>query len=39
MKIKSITIREDQEEFLQKNNLNLSKIVQKKIDKLMEEKK
>jgi len=36
---KAITIRSDQEEFLQKNCINLSRFVQKKIDELIGNKK
>jgi len=32
---KTLTIREDQAEFIEKTNLNLSKFVQKKLDELM----
>lgn len=32
---KSITIREDQEQWIQKTSLNLSKFVQKKLDEAM----
>jgi hypothetical protein len=37
MKQKQITIRDDQEEFLQKHTLVLSKIVQRCLDKLMKQ--
>jgi hypothetical protein len=35
---KNITIREDQEEWIQENHLNLSRFVQDKLDELMEER-
>ncbi|MDY7082765.1 MAG: hypothetical protein SXQ77_10260 [Halobacteria archaeon] len=38
MKQKSITIRDDQEEWIQENHLNLSKFVQDKLDELIEER-
>jgi len=37
-KQKSITIRDDQEEWVQENHLNLSKFVQDKLDELIEER-
>lgn len=39
MQRKNITIREDQEEWIRKNHLNLSRFVQDKLDELMEPKK
>ena len=33
---KTLTIREDQAKFIEKNSLNLSKFVQKKLDELMQ---
>jgi len=38
VKRKTITIREDQEEWIQENHLNLSSFVQKKLDELIEER-
>ncbi|MEF8814819.1 MAG: hypothetical protein V5A55_13520 [Halovenus sp.] len=38
MKRKTITIREDQEEWIQENHLNLSSFVQEKLDELIEER-
>jgi hypothetical protein len=35
---KNITIREDQEEWVQENHLNLSRFVQDKLDELIEER-
>ena len=35
MKKKTITIRDDQEKWVQENTLNLSRFVQKKLDELM----
>lgn len=35
MKRKTITIRDDQEKWVQENTLNLSRFVQKKLDELM----
>ena len=35
---KTITIREDQEEWIQDNHLNLSSFVQEKQDKLIEQR-
>jgi len=37
VKRKTITIREDQEEWIQDNHLNLSSFVQEKLDELIEE--
>jgi len=39
MRKKTITIREYQEDYIVKNSLNLSRFVQKKLDKLIESKK
>jgi hypothetical protein len=38
VKRKTITIREDQEEWIQENHLNLSSFVQEKLDELIEER-
>ena len=38
MERKNITIREDQEEWIQNNHLNLSSFVQEKLDELIEER-
>jgi hypothetical protein len=38
VKRKTITIREDQEEWIQDNHLNLSSFVQEKLDTLIEER-
>jgi len=38
VKRKTITIREDQEEWIQDNHLNLSSFVQEKLDELIEER-
>jgi hypothetical protein len=38
VKRKTITIREDQEEWIQENHLNLSSFVQEQLDKLIEER-
>jgi len=35
---KNITIRDDQEEWIQENHLNLSRFVQDKLDDLIEER-
>jgi len=35
MKRKNVTIRDDQEAWVQENTLNLSRFVQKKLDELM----
>ncbi|WP_458206547.1 hypothetical protein [Haladaptatus sp. NG-SE-30] len=35
---KNITIRDDQEEWVQDNHLNLSRFVQDKLDELIEER-
>ncbi len=35
MKRKTITIRDDQEKWIQENSLNLSRFVQKRLDELM----
>jgi hypothetical protein len=35
---KNITVREDQEEWIQENHLNLSRFVQDKLDELIEER-
>jgi hypothetical protein len=35
---KTITIREDQEEWIQDNHLNLSSFVQEKLDELIEQR-
>ena len=35
---KTITIREDQEEWIQENHLNLSSFVQEQLDELIEER-
>jgi len=35
MKRKTITIRDDQEKWVQENTLNLSRFVQKKLDEVM----
>jgi hypothetical protein len=37
-KRKTISIREDQEEWIQDNHLNLSSFVQEKLDELIEER-
>jgi hypothetical protein len=37
-KRKTISIREDQEEWIQENHLNLSSFVQEKLDKLIEQR-
>jgi hypothetical protein len=37
-KRKTISIREDQEEWIQENHLNLSSFVQEKLDELIEER-
>lgn len=37
MKPKQITIRDDQEEYIQKKSLNLSRFVQQKLDERMKE--
>ncbi|QSG04859.1 hypothetical protein [Halapricum desulfuricans] len=38
MKRKTITIREDQEEWIQDNHLNLSSFIQEQLDELIEER-
>ena len=38
VKRKTITIREDQEEWIQENHLNLSSFVQGQLDELIEER-
>jgi len=38
VKRKTITIREDQEEWIQDNHLNLSSFVQEQLDELIEER-
>jgi hypothetical protein len=38
VKRKTITIREDQEEWIQDNHLNLSSFVQEKLDELIEQR-
>ena len=38
VKRKTITIREDQEEWIQENHLNLSSFVQEQLDELIEER-
>jgi len=38
VKRKTITIREDQEEWIQDNHLNLSSFVQEKLDDLIEQR-
>ncbi|WP_269764018.1 hypothetical protein [Natronomonas pharaonis] len=38
MKRKTITIREDQEEWIQENHLNLSSFVQEQLDELIEQR-
>ncbi|WP_459825808.1 hypothetical protein [Halorubrum luteum] len=38
MRRKTITIREDQEEWIQENHLNLSSFVQEQLDELIEER-
>ena len=38
VKRKTITIREDQQEWIQDNHLNLSSFVQEKLDELIEER-
>ena len=38
VKRKTITIREDQEEWIQDNHLNLSSFVQEKLDELIKER-
>ena len=38
VKRKTITIREDQEEWIQENHLNLSSFVQEKLDELIEQR-
>ena len=35
---KNISIRDDQEEWIQENHLNLSSFVQEKLDELIEER-
>lgn len=35
---KNITVRDDQEEWIQENHLNLSRFVQDKLDELIEER-
>jgi hypothetical protein len=35
---KTITIREDQEEWIQENHLNLSSFIQEHLDQLIEER-
>ncbi|MFP8954357.1 hypothetical protein ACLI4Z_15520 [Natrialbaceae archaeon A-arb3/5] len=35
---KNITVRDDQEEWIQENYLNLSRFVQDKLDELIEER-
>ena len=35
---KNITVRDDQEEWIQNNHLNLSSFVQEKLDELIEER-
>jgi hypothetical protein len=37
-KRKNITVRDDQEEWIQENHLNLSRFVQDKLDELIEER-
>ncbi|WP_263017807.1 hypothetical protein [Natronobiforma cellulositropha] len=37
-KRKNISIRDDQEEWVQENHLNLSRFVQDKLDELIEER-
>ena len=38
VKRKTITIKEDQEEWVQENHLNLSSFVQEQLDKFIEER-
>ena len=38
VKRKTITIREDQEEWIQENHLNLSSFVQEQLDELIDER-
>ncbi|ERH11009.1 MAG: hypothetical protein J07HX64_02788 [halophilic archaeon J07HX64] len=38
VKRKTITIREDQEEWVQDNHLNLSSFIQEKLDELIEQR-
>jgi hypothetical protein len=38
VKRKTITIREDQEEWIQDNHLNLSSFIQEKLDELIEQR-
>ena len=38
VKRKTITIREDQEEWIQENHLNLSSFVQEQLDELIEQR-
>ena len=38
VKRKTITIREDQEEWIQDNHLNLSSFIQEQLDELIEER-
>jgi hypothetical protein len=38
VKRKTITIREDQEEWIQENHLNLSSFIQEQLDELIEER-
>lgn len=35
---KNITVRDDQEEWIQENHLNLSRFVQDKLDELIEQR-
>ena len=38
VKRKTITIREDQEEWIQENHLNLSSFIREQLDELIEER-
>lgn len=38
VKRKTINIREDQDEWIQKNHLNLSSFIREKLDELIEER-